>query len=99
MLYVLLAFCVITVLQTEIADMAQSVQQLVHGRYHQRIVAQFPEERKNLLLNDQSGSEVHSPLYSIATGDYCSVLISNVVVEYSSVFTSIYSAFGKSLCT
>jgi hypothetical protein len=54
-------------------------------------VAQFPEEQKNLLLNVQSGSEVHPPFYthSIDNGGYCSVLTPNAVAEYSSILTLI----------
>jgi hypothetical protein len=61
------------------------------GGIAKKIVPQFPEEQKNLLLNVQSGSEVHPPfcMYSIATGGYCSILIPNAVAEYSSIFTSI----------
>jgi len=55
-------------------------------------VAQFPEEQKNLLLNVQSGSEVHPPFYthSIDNGGYCSVLTPNAVAEYTTILTLIY---------
>jgi hypothetical protein len=78
--------------------MAQSVQRLVHGRYHQRIVAKFAEEQKNLLLNDQSGSEVHPSLYSIDIGGYCLYLCPTWWLRNTAQYSPLSTVRSESRC-